>query len=186
MAVGNASEGIASVLSPWSIWALKTVLMGTNTPHTCIPGLVWQKQARRFSQFELKVGELGFPIHFVCVSAALYNRGHAAAIFSPEVNTVHFADQTVILFGYSNLVSRVLYPNKIPRVLYPNKIPRASYPNERLRISKSSILKNKRKWRTKTLDQSELEPETPGSRNFGLLIWAIYNSTTRSGKRVLK
>ena len=55
--------------------------MGTNTPHTCIPGLVWQKQARRFSQFELKVGELGFPIHFVCVSAALYHRGYAAAIF---------------------------------------------------------------------------------------------------------
>ena len=53
----------------------KTVLMGTNTPHTCIPGLVWQKQARRSSQFELKVGELGFPIHFVCVSAALYHRG---------------------------------------------------------------------------------------------------------------
>ena len=49
--------------------------MGTNTPHTCIPGLVWQKQARRFSQFEFKVGELRFPIHFVCVSAALYHRG---------------------------------------------------------------------------------------------------------------
>ena len=49
--------------------------MGTKTPHTCIPGLVWQKQARRFSQFELKVGELRFPIHFVCVSAALYHRG---------------------------------------------------------------------------------------------------------------
>ena len=48
--------------------------MGTNTPDTCIPGLVWQKQARRCSQFELKVGELGFPIHFVCVSAALYHR----------------------------------------------------------------------------------------------------------------
>ena len=49
--------------------------MGTNTPHTCIPGLVWQKQACRFSQFEVKVGELRFPIHFVCVSAALYHRG---------------------------------------------------------------------------------------------------------------
>ena len=49
--------------------------MGTNTPHTCIPGLIWQKQARRFSQFELKVGKLRFPIHFVCVSAALYHRG---------------------------------------------------------------------------------------------------------------
>ena len=49
--------------------------MGTNTPHTCIPGLVWQKQARRFSQFEFKVGELRFPIHFACVSAALYHRG---------------------------------------------------------------------------------------------------------------
>ena len=49
--------------------------MGTNTPHTCIPGLVWQKQARRFSQFEFKVGKLRFPIHFVCVSAALYHRG---------------------------------------------------------------------------------------------------------------
>ena len=55
--------------------------MDTNTSHTCIPGLVWQKQARRCSQFELKVGELGFPIHFVCVSAALYHRGYAAAIF---------------------------------------------------------------------------------------------------------
>ena len=87
-------------LSPWQPWQLgtpakvlplfyplgrferlKTVLMGTNTPHTFNPGLVWQKQARRFSQFELKVGELGTPIHFVCVSAALYHRGHAAAIF---------------------------------------------------------------------------------------------------------
>ena len=92
-------------LSPWRPWQLgtptkvlpllllfyplgrferiKTVLMGTNTPHTCIPGLVWQRKARRFSQFELKEGELGFPIHFACVSAALYHRGHAAAIFSP-------------------------------------------------------------------------------------------------------
>ena len=34
-----------------------------------------KKQARRFSQFELKVGELGFSFHFVCVSAALYHRG---------------------------------------------------------------------------------------------------------------
>ena len=51
--------------------------MGTNTPDTCIPGLVWQKQARRFSQFELKVGELRFPIHFVCVSAALLGRASA-------------------------------------------------------------------------------------------------------------
>ena len=59
--------------------------MGTNTPHTCIPGLVWQKQASRFSQFELKVGGLGFPIHFVCVSAALYHRGNAAAIFPLEL-----------------------------------------------------------------------------------------------------
>ena len=55
--------------------------MGTNTPHICIPGLVWQKQARRFSQFEFKVGKLRFPIHFVCVSAALYHRGYAVAIF---------------------------------------------------------------------------------------------------------
>ena len=55
--------------------------MGTNTPHTCILGLVWQKQARPFSPFELKVGELGFPINFACVSAALYHRGYAAAIF---------------------------------------------------------------------------------------------------------
>ena len=87
-------------LSPWQPWQLgtlakvlplfyplgrferlKAVLMGTNTPHTCIPGLVWQKQARRFSQFELKVGELGFPIHFVCVSAALYHRGTRPPFF---------------------------------------------------------------------------------------------------------
>ena len=54
--------------------------MGTNTPHTCSPGLVWQKQARPFSQFELKVGKLRIPIHLVCVSAALYHRGYAAAI----------------------------------------------------------------------------------------------------------
>ena len=62
-------------LSPWQPWQLgtpakvlplfyllgrferiKTVLMGTNTPHTFIPGLVWQKRAHPFSQFELKVG----------------------------------------------------------------------------------------------------------------------------------
>ena len=55
--------------------------MGTNTPHTYITGLLWQKQARRFSQIELKVGDLGFPIHFVCVSVALYHWGHAAVIF---------------------------------------------------------------------------------------------------------
>ena len=53
--------------------------MGTNIPHTCIPGLVWRKQARRFSQFELKVGALGFPIHFVCVSAALERLGESGA-----------------------------------------------------------------------------------------------------------
>ena len=60
-------------LSPWQPWQfgtpakvlplfyplgrferLKTGLMGTNTPHTCIPGLVGQKQERRFSQFELE------------------------------------------------------------------------------------------------------------------------------------
>ena len=90
IAVGNTSEGFAPLFYPLGrSERLKTVLMGTNTPHTCIPGLVWQKQASRFSQFELKIGELGFPIHFVCVSAALYHRGHAAAIFSPQVNTVH-------------------------------------------------------------------------------------------------
>ena len=50
-------------------------VLSANTPHTCIPGLIWQKQARRFSHFELKVGKLGFPIHFVCVSAALYHQG---------------------------------------------------------------------------------------------------------------
>ena len=62
-------------LSPWQSWQLgspakvlppfyplgrferiKTVLMGTNTPHTFIPGLVWQKRAHPFSQLELKVG----------------------------------------------------------------------------------------------------------------------------------
>ena len=77
MAVGNTSEGFAFVLSgPLGRFErIKIVLMGTNTPHTCIPGLVWQKQARRFSQFEFKVGEFRFPIHFVCVSAALYHRG---------------------------------------------------------------------------------------------------------------
>ena len=41
-----------------------------------------KKKARRFSKFELKVGEVGFPIHFECVSAAFYHRGvYAAAIF---------------------------------------------------------------------------------------------------------
>ena len=35
---------------------------------------------------------------------------------------------------------------------------------------------DKRKWRTKILDQSELEP-TPGTENVGLSIWAIYNWT---------
>ena len=81
MAVGNTSEGFAFVLSLGRFERIKTVLMGTNTPHTCIPGLVWQKQARRFSQYEFKVGELRFPIHFVCVSAALYHRGYAAVLF---------------------------------------------------------------------------------------------------------
>ena len=75
MAVRNTSEGFAFVLSLGRFERIKRVLMGTNRPHTCIPGLVWQKQARRFSQFEFKVGELRFPIHFVCVSAALYHRG---------------------------------------------------------------------------------------------------------------
>ena len=60
---------------------IKTVLMGTNTPPTCIPGLFWQKKPVDFSQFELKVGELGFPIHFVCVSAALYHRGTRPPFF---------------------------------------------------------------------------------------------------------
>ena len=59
----------------YDVCARSPILMGTYTPHTCIPGLVWQKQARPFSQFELKVSELGSPIHFVCVSVALYHRG---------------------------------------------------------------------------------------------------------------
>ena len=66
--------------------------MGTNTPHSCSPGVVWQKQARRLSQFELKIGELGFPILFVCVSAALYHRGGGGGTrpaFSPKVNMAH-------------------------------------------------------------------------------------------------
>ena len=74
--------------------------MGTNTPHTCIPGLVWQKKARRFSQYELKVGELGFPIHFVCVSARHYTTGggggggYTAAIFPlGEYGPLHDQDQ---------------------------------------------------------------------------------------------
>ena len=75
MAVGNTSEGLPLFYPLGRFERIKTVLMGTITPHTCIPGLVWQKQARRFSQFEFKVGELRFPIHFVCVSAALYHRG---------------------------------------------------------------------------------------------------------------
>ena len=75
---------------------LKTILMGTNTPHTCSPVLVWQKQARPFSQVELKVGELGFPIHFVCVSAALYHRGGGGGTrqpFSPQVNMAHWREK---------------------------------------------------------------------------------------------
>ena len=79
------SEKLAKRLSPsWLLGRferLKVVLMGTGTPHTWIPGLVWQKQARRFSQFELQVGGLGFPIHFLCVSTALYHRGHTVSIF---------------------------------------------------------------------------------------------------------
>ena len=96
--------------------------MDTNTPHTCIPGLVWQKQARRFSQFELKVGELGFPNHFVCVSAALYHRGHAAAIFSPKVNTVHSVFFSKILFDFKKSISGLIelkFSGKTPNeVLY--------------------------------------------------------------------
>ena len=81
MAVGNTSEDFASVLSPWSIWALKNSSNGTNIPHACIPGARLAKTSTSISTFELKVGEFGFLIHFVCVSAALYHRGHAAAIF---------------------------------------------------------------------------------------------------------
>ena len=39
-----------------------------------------------------------------------------------------------------------------------------------LEISKSSILKKKKESEEQRLDLSELEPETPGSRNFGLSI----------------
>ena len=41
-----------------------------------------------------------------------------------------------------------------------------------LEISKSSILKKKKESEEQRLDLSELEPETLGSRNFGLSIWA--------------
>ena len=85
--------------------------MGTNTPHTCIDGLTWQKKARRFSQFELKVGKLRFPIHFVCVSAALYHRGVRGRhfplrwiwpIWTP--NSLHFAHAVHFAHGVQNLL----------------------------------------------------------------------------------
>ena len=47
MAVGNTSEGLP-LFYPGPLGRferIKTVLMGTNTPHTCIPGLVWQKKS---------------------------------------------------------------------------------------------------------------------------------------------
>ena len=53
--------------------------MGTNTPHTCIPGLVWQEKARRFSQFELKVGD--FPFTLYVLARHYTTGGYAAAIF---------------------------------------------------------------------------------------------------------
>ena len=92
--LGKPTKGLSLFYPLGRLERIKTVLMGTNTPHTCIPGLVWQKQARRFSQFELKVGELRFPIHFVCVSAALYHRGVRGRHF-PQVNTAHSLSDTI-------------------------------------------------------------------------------------------
>ena len=78
------------------------------------------------------------------------------------------------------------YGQRVTR--YSSIVPYFAEDRKDLEISKSSILKKKKKKESEEqrLDQSELEPETPGSRNLGLSIWAIYNSTTRSGKRVLK
>ena len=91
MAVGNTSEGFALFFLLGRFERLKTVLMGTNTPHTFIPGLVWQKQARRFSQFELKVGELGFAIHFVKAEPhhQFHYVGHLG-ICPTEINVILF------------------------------------------------------------------------------------------------
>ena len=130
-------------LSPWQPWQLgrpgkvlplfyplgqfqriKTVLMCSTTPHTCIPGLVWQKHAGRFSHFELKVGELWLPIHFVCVSAALYHRGHAVTrspFFFAQVNTVHSSTMSIFQsnirvcgdHGQIKLLSFFVYPTQL-------------------------------------------------------------------------
>ena len=77
---------------------LITILMDTNTRHTCSLGLVWPKQARPFSQFGLKAGELGFPIHFVCSHGII--TGGTRLPFYPKVNMAHswcLAPVTVIL-----------------------------------------------------------------------------------------
>ena len=41
--------------------SLKTVLRGTNTPHTCIPGLVWQKKHFDFHNLSSKSANSDFP-----------------------------------------------------------------------------------------------------------------------------
>ena len=61
---------------------IKTVLMGTNTPHTCILGLVWQKQARQISQFELKSANSDFPFTLY-VLARHYTTGGTQPPFFP-------------------------------------------------------------------------------------------------------
>ena len=40
---------------------IKTVLVGTNTPHKCIPGLVWQNKHVDFHNLSLKTANSDFP-----------------------------------------------------------------------------------------------------------------------------
>ena len=86
--------------------------MGTNTPHTCIPGLVWRKKARRFSQFELKVGELGFPIHFVCVSAALYHRGVRGRHFPLKGALSRYSVIFCAILLWGKIMAAVIFPSE--------------------------------------------------------------------------
>ena len=67
------------------------------------PGVVWQKQAHPFSQIELKVGKLGFSIHFECVSAAL-DIVSAAWHFTLLARHCTSGGKTAAIFPFESLI----------------------------------------------------------------------------------
>ena len=75
--------------------------MGNNTPHTCIPGLVWQKKHVDFHNLSSKSANSDFPFTLYALARHYTTGGYATAIFPlGEYGPFGFVCQWWLLFSF--------------------------------------------------------------------------------------